>query len=162
MTLFARITQLVLLFAVLSLPQISAAQTEVTIQDTSGFVRAVGDVGTSGKVEFALINDQSQPAEDVEVKLTNTATGQVVTGRSVNGIVVFQNLAPGIWTVSTSTPGITFTNVAVVPESSTLIAGQLMNQVGPPLLGLGAVGGGTIALIEATDDDDDEPLSPAS
>ena len=146
---------------------LSHAENQITIQDTAGFTRAVAEVGVSGRVEFALTDEHSKPADAIEVTLTNTASGETLTAKSVNGVVTFENVAPGVWTVSTPVSGITFTNVALLADSTRLLAGQLATQFaaqyGPAMLGVGAASVGTIALVDSLSDDDDEkPLSPAS
>ncbi len=140
------------------------AQTDLTIQDTSGFTRSVADVGTSGKVEFVIADASAAPADGVEITLTNSSTHEVITARSVNGVVTFDNVAPGVWTVSTTTVGITFTSVTIVPKSSSKLAGAMLKNAIPPVLGLATLAGATIVIADSTGNGDhhDDPVSPAS
>lgn len=137
------------------------AQSEISIQDTAGFTRAVGDVGTSGRVDFTISDGSGSGPTGIEVKLTNSATGEVITAVSDQGAVVFENLSPGLWTVSTATPGVTFTAVTVAPATVGVLAGQALAVYGPAVLGVGAVAGGTVAIIESNDSGK-TPISPAS
>jgi len=145
---------------VLSLFVTGAALAEnLTVQDSSGFTRAAEDVNGSARIEFNLTGANGEPANNVEVTLT-TASGEVIRATAVNGVVVFESVAPGTWTVATATQGITFTNVAIT--GGTVAAGAAGGlAVGAAVLG---VGGGTVAIVAANrdSDDDDDDLSPAS
>lgn len=134
------------------------AAEELTVLDSSGFTRAAEDVNGSARVEFNLAGPDGELANDIEVTLT-TASGEVIRATATNGVVVFDSVAPGTWTVATAAQGITFTSVAIT--GGTVAAGA----AGGLALGAAAlgVGGGTIALVAAnSDDDDDAELSPAS
>ena len=155
-----------LAFAAFSLmaaaPTILRADATVTIQDTSGFTRAVSDVETTGKVEFTLVDTQGAAANGVPVTLTNTATSQTLTVTATQGTATFEGLAPGIWTVSTTAPGITFTNVAVV--NAVAAAGIAGAGIGTGALiagGTAAAAGTTIAISNSSSGDNGAALSPS-
>jgi len=138
--------------------EVLAHSDELTIQDSSGFTRAAEDVQGSARVEFNVAGDTGAPASDVEVTLTSS-TGEVIRAVANNGIVIFDSVAPGTWTVATNAPGIIFTNVAIT--GGVVAAGT----AGGLALGAAAlgVGGGTLAIIAANDDDDEgDEMSPAS
>lgn len=132
---------------------------ELVIQDSSGFTRAAEEVKGSAKVEFNVTAENGEPASDIEVILTN-ASGETIRATASNGVVVFNSVAPGTWTVSTTTQGVIFTQVAIT--GGVVAAGT----AGGLALGAAAlgVGGGTIAIVAANDDSDGEgdELSPAS
>jgi hypothetical protein len=139
-----------------SVPTIALGD-NLTIQDSSGFTRAQEEIKSSAKVEFNVTGPNGEPASNVEVTLT-TASGEVIRAVATNGVVVFDAVAPGTWTVATAAQGITFTNVAIT--GGVVAAGT----VGGLALGAAAlgVGGGTIAIVAASNDDDDNEMSPAS
>lgn len=103
---------------------------EITILDSAGFSRAAGEIETSEtEVQFNLQTEQGTPANGVEVQLTNATTGEALTAVSRSGTVVFPKVSGGVWTVSTSVPGVTFTGTEIVGISTlalgvTPIAGQ--------------------------------------
>lgn len=152
-----------LLVCALSLSQIAVlvpvgfADT-ITVQDTAGFTRAVEEVPGPATVEFAVTGPNGEPANEIEVTLTS-ATGEVIRATAMNGTVIFDSVAPGLWTVGTTSQGILFTNVAIT--GGVLAAGT----TGGVAIGAAAVAaatGGAIAINAANDDDDDDDLSPAS
>jgi hypothetical protein len=156
-----------LLFLVLifSCPLIAKGASELTIQDTSGFTRASSEIEETGQIEFSLIDAAGSPAEGVEVTLTNTATGETLTAASINGNVTFDGISPGVWTVSTTAQGVTFTNVTVL--NAMAVGGLAGSGIGTGAVLLGstgaAVGGAAIVHnISDGDSSDDAPLSPAS
>lgn len=156
-------------------PLSAAAQEEITIQDTQGFTRAVSEVDRSGDVSFDLINRDGVPPDGVEVTLANAATGETLTAVSASGAVVFHSISPGVWTVATTVPGITFTNAAVTAAGAMgAAAGGTAAAVGLGGFGGAAagttavvVGGGVVAAgataiaVANADDDDDDPISPS-
>ena len=134
---------------------------QLTIQDSNGFTRAASSVETTGNVEFTLVDAAGAPAEGAEVSLVNAATGEVVTAQSVGGTVVFSNVAPGVWTVSTTASGVTFTNVAIVNALAAAGATAGLGTAALVVGGAGATAGAAIAISDATDGDSSD-LSPAS
>ncbi len=134
---------------------------QITIQDSGGFTRAASSVETTGKVEFTLVDSAGLPADGVPVTLTNSATGQTIVIDSAAGTATFDSLAPGVWTVSTTTPGVTFTNVAIV---NALAASGVAAGLGTTALvvgGTGAAAGTAVAIADATEGNPSD-LSPAS
>jgi hypothetical protein len=132
---------------------------EVTIQDTSGFTRAVSEVQGSGSVQFDLVGSGGAAADGVPVTLTNSATGEVLTATSVNGVVVFDGVTPGVWTVATTSPGVTFTSVSVLGAVGTgggITAGALI-----PAVAVGGAGAAA-AIAISNDSDDNNEMSPSS
>lgn len=137
----------------------SAFAEELTIQDTSGFTRSAAEIDGSTQVDFALVNGAGAAADGVPVTLTNAATGEVLTATSINGVASFQGVTAGVWTVATSSAGITFTSVSVVGAAALGGATLTSTIIG----GVAVAGGGTAAAIAITDsnDDDNDELSPA-
>lgn len=132
---------------------------EVTIQDTSGFTRAVSEVQGSGSVQFDLVGSAGAAADGVPVTLTNAATGEVLTATSANGVVVFDGVTPGVWTVATTSPGVTFTSVSVLGAIGTgggITAGALI-----PAVAVGGAGAAA-AVAVSNDSNDDNEISPSS
>ena len=145
---------------------------QIVIKDTGGVTRNMSEVETAGDVKFELVDASGQPANGAEVTLTNAATGEVISGISVNGTVVFQGVAPGVWTVASVTPNVTFMGISVA--GATAVAGAVGGTTVfglsiPAAIGVGvggslAIAGASVAIVEAQDDDDDgkTPLSPIS
>jgi hypothetical protein len=128
------------------------------VQDTSGFTRAAEEVSAPARVEFAVSGPNVEAANGVEVTLTSTS-GEVVRATAVNGVVVFDAVPAGLWTVGTESQGILFTNVAI---TGGVVATGTVGGVAIGAAAVAVAGGGAIAIVSATDDDDDEDLSPAS
>ncbi len=139
---------------------------EITIEDTSHIARASTAVDDYGKVEFALTDGTGAAAEGVPVTLTNTVTGEVLTATSFNGAAVFESVTPGVWTVATSAPGITFSNIAI--STMTAVAAGGAAGVSAAGLGLAAVGvGGSAAVAigaseasKSNDEDNNDDPAP--
>ncbi len=139
---------------------------EIIIQDTSGFTRASAEVDELGAVEFSVVDANNIPADGAEIVLTNAETGEAFTRVSVAGNVVFDGIEPGVWTVASSTGGITFTNVGIssgaaylASTGAALAAGGGGSAIGggtaAAALGVAAVGGTAVAIGSSTSDDDD-------
>ncbi|WKZ56958.1 MAG: hypothetical protein QY326_09515 [Bdellovibrionota bacterium] len=153
----------------LAIPSIALSD-EISIRDTSGTVRSVAEVADGGNVEFTLTDAHGKPADGVAVTLTDES-GDSDDEIAVGGLVLFEGLSPGIYTVSTTAPGITFTNIAI--SSTALVAGGTLG-AGAAASGAGlsagaiGVGGAVVAAgaagaIAVSDDDSDDPaLSPSS
>ncbi len=132
---------------------------EITIQDTSGFTRASSNVDGKGKVEFSVAALGGSAADGIPVTLTNAATGEILTGTSANGLVAFEGISGGVWTVSTSAQGITFTNVMIIGAATgggIAGAGALV----PALLIGGGATGAAIAIDNSGNNNNE--ISPAS
>ncbi len=166
-----------LLLSTLFLPCLVTADeiSEVTIKDTSGFTRAVSEIDGVGNVEFNLVDEGGTPAEGVEVTLTSAETGEVISAVAVNGAVIFDTVPPGIWTVASAVPEVTFTNVAIgssaalVPAAGAGAAGLSSLGVSSSAVaagGVAAVGAGTAAVASSRSSDSKKPttspLSPSS
>ncbi|MCB0334089.1 MAG: hypothetical protein KDD55_11355 [Bdellovibrionales bacterium] len=147
---------------------------EVTIKDTSGFTRAVSEIDGVGNVEFSLVDEAGTPAEGVEVTLTSAETGEVISAVAVNGAVIFDSVPPGIWTVASAAPEVTFTNVAIgssaalVPAAGAGVASLSSLGVSTGAVaagGVAAVGAGAAAVASSRSSDKKPttpPLSPSS
>lgn len=152
------------------------ASEELTIKDTSGFTRAVSQVDGLGNVEFNLLNEQGAPAEGVEVTLTSADSAEVISAVAVNGAVIFESVPPGIWTVASAVPEVTFTNVAIGSSAALVPAAGAGAGIASSLGGIStttaAVGGvaaagvGTAAVASSRNNSSDKPtespLSPSS
>ncbi|MBN8549918.1 MAG: carboxypeptidase regulatory-like domain-containing protein [Deltaproteobacteria bacterium] len=133
---------------------------DLTVQDTSGFTRAASQVDGSSNVDFNLVDKSGNPADGVVVTLTNSATGESLTATSVNGSVTFPGVTPGVWTVSTTSPGVTFTNVVVasaIATGSTLTAATVL-----PALAIIGGGAGIAIAIDNNNSSSGDEISPAS
>ena len=164
---------LALATACVLLPFSAFANTEqMVIKDTSGITRNMSEVEAAGDIKFELVDASGQPANGAEVTLTNAATGEVITGVSANGVVVFQGVAPGVWTVASTTPSVTFMSIGVTSGAAvagavggtTVLGMSIPTAIGAGVAGSLAVAGASVAIVEAQDNSDDgeTPLSPAS
>lgn len=143
------------------LSTVVAQDSEILIKDTAGITRAASQVDGSGVVQFGVETASGAAADGIEVTLTNIATGETMIATAANGTVAFEAVAPGAWTVASTTAGATFTNVTI--GSMVAIAGVGGITAGTLGLGALAVGGTTAVAISATDDSSSSsPLSPAS
>ncbi|MCB0311475.1 MAG: carboxypeptidase regulatory-like domain-containing protein [Bdellovibrionales bacterium] len=134
---------------------------EISVLDSAGFTRAASEVEGLGDVEFNLLDAAGNPASGAEVTLTNTTTGEVLHAVSIEGSAVFEGVSPGVWTVTSTASGVTFTNVTITTATAALAAGGAAIGGGTLLAGTAATGG-VIAGGVALADDDDNPLSPSS
>jgi len=146
------------LFAALGLPTPFVSAELLTVQDTNGFTRAAEDVNQSARVEFSVTGPNGEAVSGTEVTLTS-ATGEVLYATATNGMVVFDSVAPGLWTVGTTSQGIIFTNVAI---TGGVVAAGTLGGVAIGAAAIAAAGGGAVAIASSNDDDDDADLSPAS
>ena len=101
---------------------------------------------------------------EVPLTLTNKVTGETISATAHNGVATFESVNSGAWTISTTTPGVTFTNVVIsgaeigtavgtIASSTLLIAGG----------GLVAAGGVTAVAVDASHHSKKDPhLSPSS
>ena len=161
---FLRVTREALLLSVgftllASGPATSLAQ-ELSIKDTSGFTRAAAQVESAGRVQFTIVDQNGLPAEGVEVTLTNPDRSDVRRGNSVAGMVIFEDVGSGTWTVASTAQGITFTDVSILTETAALAGLGSVGAIGGAIV----VGGTTAGVLAsaAGDDDNDQVLSPAS
>jgi hypothetical protein len=146
-------------------PEIS---NEITIQDTSGTIRAQGDIeqANDGSVSMTVEDTVTgeAAADGIEITLTPVSGGAAITGITSGGQVIFTGLAAGSYTVA-STSAITFTSITVstgaIAAGGIAAAGGSIAAVGSGVAGVAAVGGGSVALASTLDDSSDEaPLSP--
>ena len=136
-------------------------QMRSSLKNTGGFTRASSAVDESGSVEFSLVDDKGAAAEGVEVLLTNAATAEVLTAVAANGSVVFEGVAPGVWTVASTAQGITFTNVAIASSAAAAAGAAGIGTAAAVGLGGTAVAGTAIAVNEANDSSSSS-MSPSS
>lgn len=151
---------LILAIAATLVDTFPALADDLTIQDTSGFTRAASEVDGPGSVEFSVVAEGGALAEGVPVTLTNAATGEILTATASNGIVTFQGVSPGVWTVATSASGVTFTNVAIA--SAVAAGGVGATGALVPALAIGGAGAGAAVAVSNDNDNNDEEISPAS
>ncbi len=139
----------------------AAVAEDLTIQDTGGFTRAASQIDGNSKVEFDLIDSLGNAPDGVPVTLTNAATGEVLTASSSSGAASFQGVTPGVWTVSTTSAGVTFTNVTVASAIAT--GSSLGSSTLIPIIALGAGGAGiAIAVDNNRGSSGGDELSPSS
>lgn len=133
---------------------------ELVIQDSSGFTRAASEVERAGTVEFNLVNSAGAAADGVEVTLVNSATGVSIKANAINGTVVFSDVAPGVWTVSTAEAGITFTSASVIGGVAAGLGAVSATTAAAVVAGGGAAT--AIGINAADDNNDDDELSPST
>lgn len=129
------------------------ASSELTIEDTGGVVRASGTtVDGKSAIEFHLQDASGKPAEGVEVSLVNKLDPSIVQrATATNGAVVFSDVAPGAWVVSTPNPTVTFMDITFLSDPA-LVGASAAAGGGGIVSGIGAtaplyvVGAGAIAL----------------
>ena len=95
-----------------------ATEESIVIQDSSGVPRSTSLVDGLGRVDFALVDTAGNPIDGAIVTLTNATTGETLSASTQLGLVTFDNIAPGTWTVASTTPGVTFTNVSILAVSA--------------------------------------------
>ncbi len=156
---------LALLVALSSTQPHAALAEDIVIQDSSGVPRGTSSVDGLGRVDFAVVDAGGTPAEGAVVTLTNTVTGETLTSTSTAGAVGFENVGAGTWTVASSTPGLTFTNVTILAVSAGAAAGTGI--AASTVLGVIGAGGAATAIgigvSDATDGKSSSSvLSPSS
>ena len=133
------LSKLLLLFGASLVATGSFAQS-LLITDCPGFTQAVPSVdpGSLSKVEFTVADAAGKAAEGVEVTLTNTATGEVTTAVAKNGLVAFENVTAGTFSVSSSATGVTVGSASITSSVGAVAAGGAV-------AGAGAATGGAVA-----------------
>jgi hypothetical protein len=132
------------------------AQGSIVVKDTSGFTRAEESISSQfGSIEFSVLNELGNPSEGATITLTSEATGEVVETVSVGGKATFNNILPGVYVVSSSEVGLTFTTVSIMGGASGI-------SFWPATAGALGIGGATVGIIELTDDDKNTVMSPSS
>ncbi|MEZ4754592.1 MAG: hypothetical protein R3A13_09865 [Bdellovibrionota bacterium] len=149
------------IFGIIFISSPAFAQEELVVKDTGGFTRASSAVDGAGSVEFSLVNEAGLAADGVEVTLTNAATGETLTGVAANGTVVFEGVTPGVWTVASTAPGVTFTSVTVI-STAAVVGGAGLGTAAAIGIGGTAIGGTAIAVNEANNSNNNDPISPSS
>ena len=161
-----KILLVIFIFCGVFLPAARAEVGDIVIQDTGGLTRNTTSVEDFGKIEFSLADAAGVPAEGAEISLTNSLTGEVLTTVSSNGLATFEAVAPGVWTVASASPTVTFTGVIVTSSAlaGTAVAGAA--GLAPLVIGGGAAAAATTGIAVAASDDgsdsDEDPLSPFS
>lgn len=160
-----------LLFITAATPLFLAAEepqpnNSIIIKDTAGIIRANETVESSGNVDFSLVDASGAPAEGTEVTLVMEGTGTTLAASAQAGAVGFQGVTPGAWIVSSSTPGITFTNVSVLSTTAAAaaaggatIAGM---SVAPVAIGGAAVAAGAGVAVASNSSNNNEDETPIS
>jgi len=140
--------QLLLLIALLLLSQNTVLAAGLAIVDCQGFTRALKSVDPLSKsdVQFQLVDGAGNVANNVQVTITNSVTGQTVTATAQNGLAVFEGVESGTWVVSTAAEGIGVTSVSVSTTIGTVAAG------GAIAGGAVAAGGAVTGVTVVTDD----------
>jgi hypothetical protein len=139
---------------------------DVTIQDVNGFTRAVAQVDGTGKVEFTVNDSNGEALDGAVIILSNSATGETLTSTSVGGIVTFDSVTPGIWTVTSESSGVTFASAIITGAAVSGFGASTAAATAYTVGGVGAVGAGTAIAIDHAGgnhrDEEPPPLSPAS
>lgn len=135
----------------------------LTVVDTNGVVRSEQMLSDgNGSVQFSLTNKDGTPAEGVEVLLKNQVTGETLTSFSQSGSVVFDNVAPGTWIVSTTGTDIVFTTITIAPSAlAGSIGGAGLSTTAMTAGGITAVAGASIAIAVSNNGSSDV-MSPSS
>lgn len=133
-------------------PGISFAQLMIT--DCNGFTRALHrvDPGSLNNVDITVSDALGNPAEGVEVTLTNSATGETVTAVSQNGVASFNNLAAGSFSMSSPAAGATVGAVSVAPVGVGTATAVGVVGTSAAAAGGGAVGVGEVTGIDIVDE----------
>ncbi|MCO6429587.1 MAG: carboxypeptidase regulatory-like domain-containing protein [Deltaproteobacteria bacterium] len=137
----------------------SALAQSIIIQDCNGFTRGVKSADPSGanKVEVSVSDAGGAPADGSQVTLTNSVTGESITTVAQNGVAVFENVAPGMFTVTTASDALVVGTIGVGSMGAGIAA-----STGAAIVGGGAIAGtGAVAVPLAVEvvesDEDDEP-----
>lgn len=93
---------------------------QLIIEDTSGVTRAIAEISDKGNVAFSITDKKGVELDNIEILLTNSQSGDTKSVLSKNGLVEFQNLTPGTWTVASTVDGVTFTNVTITAGAGTI------------------------------------------
>lgn len=145
------------------LPQLALAQALV-IADCQGFTRATRSAqpGTTNRVEVQVNN----APDGSRVSLTNAANGSVTESVAMNGVAVFEQVPPGVFTISTVQPGVTLGAITISGVGAATTFTALTAGVVAAGAGAGAAAVGVVAaadtLNENSNDDgpEDIPTSP--
>ncbi len=145
---------------VLIAPALSRAQS-ILITDCQGFTRVAQKVKANSlnNIEVQVSNSAQQATEQVQVTLTNSVTGQSVTASAQNGVAVFQNIAPGSFSVTSSAAGVSFASITVAPVALSTVAAVGV-VTGGAVVGGGAATGiviGTTEIVDQVQNKNSEP-----
>ncbi|NDC36608.1 MAG: carboxypeptidase regulatory-like domain-containing protein [Proteobacteria bacterium] len=137
-----------------------AQESEIQILDASGTPRGASMVNGLSRVDFKVVDASGNSVEDAVVTLTN-ASGETITASSKLGIATFDNIAPGVWTVSCSTPGVVIADASILAVSAAGIGGLTGGAV---LLTGGVATGAGLGIQQAASKSNSgsNPISPAS
>jgi hypothetical protein len=143
---------------------------ELSIVDSAGNAQASGFIEAQSDVTFSVLDATGAAAQNAEVTLTNTVTGQTITTSAVNGTASFQGVTAGSWTLASTTPGVVVANVeiasAILPAAGLGLGGGLTAATATAAAGgTAAVAAGTVAAVDAADsnnNDNDQELSPST
>lgn len=143
----------------------SAFAQSLLVTDCQGFTRAARSVkpNSLNRVEINVSDVSGNPIDNVQVTLTNSATGEVSTATAKSGIAVFENVAPGAFSVSSSAAGVSFSTIAIAPGALSTLAATGVVAGGAVVSGGAATGvvvGATDVVNSATNNDSEPEPTP--
>ncbi|MBX7144032.1 MAG: carboxypeptidase-like regulatory domain-containing protein [Oligoflexia bacterium] len=158
-----------LLYIVLLLVQLLHIQPtygqSLLITDCQGFTRAAKSVkpNSLNRIEVNVSDVSGNPLDNVQVSLTNSATGEVSTVTAKSGVAAFENVAPGAFSVSSSAAGVSFSSIAIAPGALSTLAATGIVAGGAVASGGAATGvviGATDAVNSVTNNNSDPDPTP--
>lgn len=140
-----------ILLCVLSMLSALPVHAQLILTDCQGFTRAVQNVdpGSLNDVQVSVNDAAGNPLDGVEVQLTNSVTGEVITVLSQNGVATFQGVGTGTFSISSTAAGAT---VGTVSITTTAVATglALIAVTTAAVLGGAATTGIVVGVDEAT------------
>jgi len=148
---------LISMVAVLIGAPMPAAAQSIMINDCQGFTRAVQRVepGQTNNLNIDVVDAAGNPADGVNVSLTNTSTGTTTTVSSSKGVATFANLAPGSYTLASAAPGVVLGTVSFT--TGALILGSSAPLVVGGVAAGGIAAGSAVAAVAIADATDGNP-----
>lgn len=138
----------------------AASAVPISILDCNGVTRATKnlDTVTRADVQIDVTTPNGGTVDGVNVSLTNTATGEVVTTTVVDGVAAFAAVEGGTWVMGSATSDLLYSTIILETEVSAVAA--FTGAAGAGVVGGGAVYGVVEGVDSMTRSGKDDPAIP--
>jgi hypothetical protein len=134
---------------------VNAFAETITVTDCNGVPRALEQID-AGEVATVKLTAQSAWESNTLVYLTETTSGQKMSGKLNANTAMFEKMEPGTYTICGNTPAAMKSQVTISTTTTTAKGGS---NVAPLALGAAAIAGGAVAIAnsDGSDGDDNTP-----
>lgn len=127
----------------------------ITVTDCNGVPRALEQLD-AGQVATVKLTAESPWESNTLVYLTETTSGQKMSGKLNANTAMFEKMEPGTYTICGNTPVAMKSQITISPSTTTAKAGS---NIAPLALGAAAIVGGAVAIANS-DGSDGEDKAP--